>query len=303
MPTFADLPDGFGTIATGLLLGFAFCEGLLVALGEAFGVATGFVVAFALGREVATVFPSFTVTLIFCPGFRLLIPNFAVEPEVEGLMSNFFDALGDGAGEGFKVGVAEGFGDSFGDAFGVGFGVAFRDGVGVTFGDGVGVAEGEGVGVGVTEGEGVGVTEGDGLGDGNGVTIVGAGALGAEGGEGTRKLTWAGITAADTCDGVDMPIEFTALTVNVYELPFVNPLTRIGELTPVTVSPVSTTVTMYRITSSPFPVAPLKVMIAAIFAGAAVMVVGGFGNPAGRAVAGADAAPVPTLFIAETVNV
>lgn len=44
-------------------------------------------------------------------------------------------------------------------------------------------------------------------------------------------------------------------------------------------------------------------MIAAIFAGAAVMVVGGFGNPAGRAVAGADAVPVPTLFIAETVNV
>lgn len=55
-------------------------------------------------------------------------------------------------------------------------------------------------------------------------------------------------------------------------------------------------------TSSPFPVAPLKVMIAAIFAGAAVTVVGGLGTPAGRAVAALDAGPVPTLLIAETVN-
>lgn len=240
MPTFADLPEGFGTIATGLLLGFALGVGLL----DAFGVAFGFVDAFAPGLVVAMVLPSFTVTLIFWPGFKFLIPNFADEPEAEGLISNFFVALGDGAGEGFEVGVVEGFGVAFGDGLGEAVGLGLGEAVGLGLGEAVGEGVTEGVGVGVAEGEGVGVTEGDGLGDGDGVTIVGAGALGAEGGEGTRKLTCAGMTAVVTCDGVDSPIEFTAVTVNVYELPLVRPLTRIGELTPVTVSPVSTTVTI-----------------------------------------------------------
>lgn len=173
-----------------------------------------------------------------------MIPILAVDPDVEGLIATFFGVEGVGVGEGVKVGVVEGFGVAFGDAFGEVVGLGLGEEVGVGLGEAVGVGVTEGDGVGVADGEGVGVTEGDGLGDGEGVTIVGAGALGAEGGEGTRKLTCAGITATDTCDGVDSPIEFTAVTVNVYEVPFVNPLTRIGELTPVTVSPVSTTVTM-----------------------------------------------------------
>lgn len=76
--------------------------------------------------------------------------------------------------------------------------------------------------------------------------------------------------------------------MNVYGVPLVSPLTLIGDEVPVTVSPVSTTVTMYRRISAPFPVAPLKVRIAAMFAGAPVTVVGGVGKPAGRAVAPAE---------------
>lgn len=160
------------------------------------------------------------------------------------MISSFLDKVGDGLALGvtFEVGVIEGFGVAFGEGCGetVGFGVG--DTVG--FGDGVDVAEGVGVAVGV--GDGVGVTEGDGDGDGVGVgvTILGDGALGADGGEGTKKDACSGVTASDICDATDWPTEFTVVTVNVYGVPLVRPFTLIGDEVPVTVSPVSTTVTM-----------------------------------------------------------
>jgi hypothetical protein len=55
--------------------------------------------------------------------------------------------------------------------------------------------------------------------------------------------------------------------------------------------------------SAPLPVAPLKVRMAAILAGAPVTTVGGVGRPAGRAVLPAEEDPVPTLFTAAAVNV
>jgi hypothetical protein len=154
------------------------------------------------------------------------------------------DAEGDGLAPGvaFEVVVAEGFGVAFGVTFGeeVGFGVGF--GVGVTVGVGVGVTDGDGVG----EGVGVGVTDGDGVGEGVGVgvTIAGAGALGGDGGEGTKKVACSGVTASEICEATDCPTEFTVVMVNVYGVPLLRPLTLIGEDVPVTVSPVSTTVTM-----------------------------------------------------------
>jgi hypothetical protein len=130
--------------------------------------------------------------------------------------------------------------------------VAFGEEVGLGVGFGVGVTVGVGVGVGVTDGDGVGegvgvgVTDGDGVGEGVGfgVTIVGAGAIGPDGGEGTKKVACSGVTASEICEATDCPTEFTVVMVNVYGVPLVRPLTLIGEDVPVTVSPVSTTVTM-----------------------------------------------------------
>jgi hypothetical protein len=156
------------------------------------------------------------------------------------------EAEGDGLAPGvaFEVGAAEGFGVAFGVAFGeeVGLGVGFGVGVTVGVGVGVGVTDGDGVG----EGVGVGVTDGDGVGEGVGVgvTIVGAGALGGDDGEGSKKIDCSGVTASDICEATDCPTEFTVVMVNVYGVPLVRPLTLMGEVVPVTVSPVSTTVTM-----------------------------------------------------------
>jgi hypothetical protein len=180
IPNFADEPEGFGTILIGALL-FS---------GFVFEVATGFglLLALLVGRAGVITVPSFTVTLIFWPGFKFSRPTFALDPEVFGLIASFLEEVGEGLalGDTFEVGVAEGFGVAFGDAFGDGEAVGFDVGVTVGFGDGVGVAEGEGVadgvGVGVTDGDG----DGDGVGVGVGVTIVGEGALGAVGGEGTK---------------------------------------------------------------------------------------------------------------------
>jgi len=45
-------------------------------------------------------------------------------------------------------------------------------------------------------------------------------------------------------EGAEGPTEVTEVTVNVYGVPFVNPVTVMGDDVPVVVSPVSTTVTM-----------------------------------------------------------
>jgi hypothetical protein len=114
---------------------------------------------------------------------------------------SFLDADGEGLAAGFasEVDVAEGFGVAFGVAFGEAVGLGVGLGVGVTVGVGVGVTDGEGVGV------GVGVADGDGVGEGvgEGVSIDGAGALGPDGGEGTKKVACSGVTASDICEATD----------------------------------------------------------------------------------------------------
>lgn len=89
----------------------------------------------------------------------------------------------------------------------------------------------------------------------------------------------------------------------MYGVPFVKPLTEIGEDVPVMVSPVSITVTMYPVIGAPFPVAPLNSTETRLFAGRPPTTVGGFGVPAGLAVIGLDAALMPTPFTAVAVNV
>jgi hypothetical protein len=54
----------------------------------------------------------------------------------------------------------------------------------------------------------------------------------------------AGVTLLDAADGDDVPIAFVAVTVNVYGVPVVRPVTVIGELAPVAVMPLGDDVTV-----------------------------------------------------------
>lgn len=182
-PTAAFEPAGFGMTLTG---------SFVVTLNPFFGAGGAGVVLlvdFGEGSE----FPSTTVTLIFCPGFKFSIPIFEDEPVAFGMIVTCLLGVGVGLGvafgdaEGFGValtvgfGVTDGFGDGNGDGFavGVGDGEAEGDGVGLTVGVGVGageaVADGEGVGVGLALGDGVGVGVGE---IGAEPPAIGAGALG-----------------------------------------------------------------------------------------------------------------------------
>lgn len=138
------------------------------------------------------------VTFTFCPGRRLSICTFALEPAGFGAMFKVFlfaagELLGRGAGVGVTaglgvcvgVGVIAGLGVCVGVAVTEGLGVGVADGFGVGVVEGVGVAVG--VGVGVADGLGVGVA--DGLGVGVGLGVTGAGATGA-------GVTGAGVTGA-----------------------------------------------------------------------------------------------------------
>jgi hypothetical protein len=54
----------------------------------------------------------------------------------------------------------------------------------------------------------------------------------------------AGVTLPDGAEGTESPTAFVATTVNVYAVPFVNPVTAIGLVVPVPVSPPGLDVTL-----------------------------------------------------------
>ncbi|MOA19955.1 hypothetical protein D3C78_1403670 [compost metagenome] len=60
----------------------------------------------------------------------------------------------------------------------------------------------------------------------------------------------AGVTAADAVDAAESPTALVAVTVNVYAVPFVNPVTVIGLLEPVAVWPPED-VTVYCVIALP----------------------------------------------------
>jgi len=62
--------------------------------------------------------------------------------------------------------------------------------------------------------------------------------------------TVAGVTSADAVDAAETPTALVAVTVNVYAVPFVNPVTVIGLLEPVAVCPPED-VTIYCVTALP----------------------------------------------------
>ena len=78
----------------------------------------------------------------------------------------------------------------------------------------------------------------------------------------------------------------------------------IGLVVPEAVCPPGDDVTVYSVMGSPFAVAPEKLTCAEVFPGMAVTVVGAPGTPAGVTLFDTpDAEPVPTAFVAVTVNV
>jgi len=117
--------------------------------------------------------------------------------------------------------------------------------------------------------------------------------------------TVAGVTAFDAAEGRLVPALLVAVTVKVYAVPLLSPVTVIGDAGPVAVIPPGDEVTVYDVIGEP-PVdaGAVKVTVACALPPVAVPITGG---PAVAAAVtefeGTEAAPVPTALVAVTVKV
>jgi len=118
--------------------------------------------------------------------------------------------------------------------------------------------------------------------------------------------TWVlGVALVLLADEALLPELLVATTVNVYEVLFVKPVTQIGPFLPVPVNPPGLEVTVYNVMiAPPLLEGAVNETIAAASDDVALTTVGAFGGIAGVTDAdAADAGPVPTPFVAFTVNV
>ncbi|MFA6290802.1 MAG: hypothetical protein WC637_03420 [Victivallales bacterium] len=118
--------------------------------------------------------------------------------------------------------------------------------------------------------------------------------------------TVAGVTAAETADACPDPTAFVALTVKLYAVPFVSPVTVIGLVFPVSVFPPTVDVTVYDVMATPpLDKGGVKKTVAWVFPLIQVTAVGAPGSDAVGAMMleGADGSLVPRAFFAITVNV
>ena len=116
----------------------------------------------------------------------------------------------------------------------------------------------------------------------------------------------AGTAAADATDALPAPAEFLALTVNVYEVPFVRPTTVQEVVEVMQVNEPGLDVTVYPVRAAPpFDAGAVHDTIDCVLTfDVAVIPVGAPGVVAGIAPAEAtDATPEPAEFVAVTVNV
>jgi hypothetical protein len=106
-------------------------------------------------------------------------------------------------------------------------------------------------------------------------------------------------------EAIPVPCAFVAVTVNVYVTPFVRPVTVIGELPPVPVNPPGLEVTVYEVIAEPpFDPGAENVIVASPLPRVAVPIDGAPGTVSGTTeLLVAEAMPVPTSFVAVTVNV
>jgi hypothetical protein len=115
----------------------------------------------------------------------------------------------------------------------------------------------------------------------------------------------AGNTRVEDNEPPPVPTEFVAATRNRYPTPFVSPLIVIGLEAPVAVPPPGNAVTVYEVIGlPPFEAGGEKLTVACPSPATAVTFDGASGKVAGTtALDGAELAPVPTAFVAVTVNV
>lgn len=87
--------------------------------------------------------------------------------------------------------------------------------------------------------------------------------------------TETGVTPADGRDAVPVPSTFVAVTVNVYAVPFVNPVTVIGLAVPVAVIPPGLDVTVYCVMGyPPVDAGAVKLTVAVVLPATAETAVG-----------------------------
>src|SRR5262245_1269934 len=120
----------------------------------------------------------------------------------------------------------------------------------------------------------------------------------------------AGTPGLDPADAVPVPTAFVAVTVNVYVVPFVRPVTVALVAVPaaVAVRPPGDAVTVKPVIAlPPFESGAVQVTVACWFPAQASTPVGAPGTVAGdrgvTALDAVEAGPVPTAFVAFTVNV
>ncbi len=116
--------------------------------------------------------------------------------------------------------------------------------------------------------------------------------------------TVAGTTELLVDDCVLVPKELLAVTVNVYVVPFVRPVTVIGEEPPVAVNPPTFDATVYVVIAEPpFETGGVNVIVASPFEATALTPVGVPGAVTGTTeFVALDAVLVPIAFVAVTVK-
>jgi hypothetical protein len=114
-----------------------------------------------------------------------------------------------------------------------------------------------------------------------------------------------GVTAVDAIEEAPVPALFVAVTIKVYAVPLVSPVTVSGEKLPLTVKPLGAEVTVkLLIVAPPVLTGAVKFTTACALPATAETMVGAPGVVVGvTAVDPIDAAPAPALFVAVTVNV
>ena len=117
--------------------------------------------------------------------------------------------------------------------------------------------------------------------------------------------TVAGVTLFDGAEASPVPTAFVAVTVNVYAVPLVRPVTVMGEAVPLALMPPGEEVAVYDvIVAPPFEAGGANVTFACALPGSATPIVGAPGTAAGVTLfVGVDAGPVPMAFVAVTVKV
>jgi hypothetical protein len=113
------------------------------------------------------------------------------------------------------------------------------------------------------------------------------------------------VTVFDAAEAGPVPTPFVAVTVNVYAVPFVSPVTVIGLAEPDAVAPPGEAVTVYELIAEPLVEGAVKLTVACRSPPLAETPVGvpGTWGAGVTALDAAEAEPVPALLVAVTVKV